>query len=63
MKVKGEGTTVVVTSHVLTDMEKICDRIIFLRKGEISLSSKVGALVEEHGSLEDAYLTTNKSMQ
>jgi ABC-type multidrug transport system ATPase subunit len=52
-----QGTTVVVTSHVLTDMEKTCDRIIFLKKGEATLTADVKELVVEHGTLEEAYIT------
>lgn len=32
---KKEGTTFIIASHVLTELEKLCDRALFLFKGEI----------------------------
>lgn len=39
--VKRKGTTVFMSSHVLSEVERVCDRIALLRKGELVLLSGV----------------------
>ncbi len=39
--VKREGATVFMSSHVLSEVERVCDRIAILRKGEMVLLSTV----------------------
>jgi ABC-2 type transport system ATP-binding protein len=39
--VKRGGATVFMSSHVLTEVERVCDRIALLRKGEMALLSSV----------------------
>ena len=39
--VKRQGATVFMSSHVLSEVERICDRIALLRKGELVLLSTV----------------------
>jgi ABC-2 type transport system ATP-binding protein len=39
--VKRRGTTVFMSSHVLTEVERVCDRIALLRKGEMVLLASV----------------------
>jgi ABC-2 type transport system ATP-binding protein len=39
--VKHEGATVFMSSHVLSEVERVCDRIAILRKGEMVLLSSV----------------------
>lgn len=39
--VKRNGTTVFMSSHVLSEVERVCDRIALLRKGEMVLLSSV----------------------
>lgn len=38
---KGRGRTVFMSSHVLSEVERVCDRIALLRKGELVLLSSV----------------------
>jgi ABC-2 type transport system ATP-binding protein len=38
---KRKGTTVFMSSHVLSEVERVCDRIALLRKGELVLLSSV----------------------
>jgi ABC-2 type transport system ATP-binding protein len=42
--VKRKGTTVFMSSHVLSEVERVCDRIALLRKGELVLLSGVQEL-------------------
>src|SRR4029077_4623516 len=39
--VKGRGRTVFMSSHVLSEVGRVCDRIALLRKGELALLSSV----------------------
>ena len=39
--IKRRGTTVFMSSHVLSEVERVCDRIAVLRKGELVLLSSV----------------------
>jgi len=39
--VKRDGATVFMSSHVLSEVERVCDRIALLRKGEMVLLSSV----------------------
>jgi ABC-2 type transport system ATP-binding protein len=41
--VKSKGATVFMSSHVLSEVERVCDRIALLRKGELVLLSSVQA--------------------
>lgn len=40
-KLKGE-TTIIFSSHILTDVERVCDHIILINKGKILLNDKIG---------------------
>jgi len=43
-------TTVIFSTHILSDVERICDRIAFLHKGKIVLSSAISDLKVQHRS-------------
>lgn len=40
LKLKGE-TTIVFSSHILTDVERVCDHIILINRGKILLNDKI----------------------
>jgi ABC-2 type transport system ATP-binding protein len=54
---KKSGTSFLITSHILSDLEKVCDRVLFLKNGEITESHQVKELVDRFGDLEMAYST------
>jgi len=43
-------TTVIFSTHILSDVERICDRVAFLHKGKIVLSSSISDLKVQHKS-------------
>ncbi len=43
-----EGRTVIFSSHVLSEIEDVCDRAVFLRRGELVLSQPIDALRDRH---------------
>ncbi len=56
---KSEGTSFLITSHILSDLEKICDRIIFLQDGAITKNELTKNLIRDFGNLEEAYLSVS----
>lgn len=50
------GTSFLITSHILSDLEKVCSRFIFLREGNTIGDFHAVQLLEQFGSLEAAYL-------
>lgn len=45
---KEEGTTIFFSSHVVSDVQEICDDVIFLEKGHLSYAGKISELLEKH---------------
>ena len=46
---------VVISTHLISDIEKILDDVVFLNKGEVVLSSSVDSIREEKGQSVDEY--------
>jgi len=55
---KGLDSSFLIASPVTHDLEKICDRILFLNHGVIVYTETTQSLVDRFGSLEEAYLKT-----
>ncbi|MBI4623353.1 MAG: ABC transporter ATP-binding protein [Verrucomicrobia bacterium] len=49
LKLKAQGKTVVITSHLLAQMEEICDRVAVLDRGRLVLEGAVPDLVGREG--------------
>lgn len=58
LKVKGEGRTVILSSHILADMDEICDNISVIHDGVIHYSGTPSGFKTEmnENSLERAFL-------
>ncbi|MCQ4088040.1 ABC transporter ATP-binding protein [Saccharibacillus sp. JS10] len=50
------GKTVLVSSHLLDELQKICDRIVVIREGELVFSGSQEEMIGTSGSLEDAFV-------
>ena len=48
-------SSVMISTHLIADVEKILDRVIFINKGKLMLSSTVDAIREEQGRSVDEY--------
>ncbi len=46
------GTTILLASHLLDEVEKICSHVVIIRKGEMLYSGRVDALNATHGFFE-----------
>ena len=54
-----EGVGVLWTSHNMVEVEKVCDRVLFLSRGKILLEGDPKTLPQEYGkeTLEDLFIT------
>jgi ABC-2 type transport system ATP-binding protein len=50
------GCTVLVSSHILSEVERTCDEIAILHEGRVVASGRLDQVVEANESLEDAFL-------
>jgi ABC-2 type transport system ATP-binding protein len=48
-----EGSSVIVSTHIISDIEKILDEVIFIDKGEIVLYENADDLRNEHNASID----------
>ena len=47
--------TVIISTHLIADVEKVLDEAIFIRKGEILLYQDVKSIINEHNKTVDEY--------
>ena len=47
----GEGTTIFMSSHVLSDVEKVCNRVAIIKEGKIATEEKVEDLRKKAGNI------------
>ena len=50
------GCTVLVSSHGLSEVERVCDRVAILHEGRVVTSGTLDDVVAEGESLEDAFI-------
>ena len=51
-RVASQGTTILLASHLLDEVEKVCTHVVILRKGEKLYSGKVDGMLASHGFFE-----------
>ncbi|WP_420319920.1 ABC transporter ATP-binding protein [Flagellimonas sp.] len=51
-KIAGQGTTILLASHLLDEVEKVCSHVVILRKGEKLYSGPVDEMLSSHGFFE-----------
>jgi ABC-2 type transport system ATP-binding protein len=53
-----DGTTLLVTSHDMTEVERLCERVVFLQHGRVVADGTPADILKDHGhaSLEDVFL-------
>jgi ABC-2 type transport system ATP-binding protein len=47
---RAQGITVLLSSHVLAELEGVCDHLVLLASGRVRLAGDVGRLLREHGA-------------
>ncbi|MCM4168764.1 Bacitracin transport ATP-binding protein BcrA [Arenibacter antarcticus] len=51
-KIASQGTTILLASHLLDEVEKVCSHVVILRKGEKLYSGRVEDMLASHGFFE-----------
>ena len=51
-KIASQGTTILLASHLLDEVEKVCSHVVILRKGEKLYSGRVDDMMSSHGFFE-----------
>ena len=51
-QIASQGTTILLASHLLDEVEKVCSHVVILRKGENLYSGKVDGMLASHGFFE-----------
>jgi ABC-2 type transport system ATP-binding protein len=57
----GEGRTVLVSSHLMSEMERIADHLIVIGRGRLVADTTPDTLRAGHQSLEDAFLALTRA--
>lgn len=50
-----QESTVIITTHLIYDIEKVLDDVVFINNGNILLASSVDEIREQHGKSVDAF--------
>jgi ABC-2 type transport system ATP-binding protein len=50
--IASQGTTILLASHLLDEVEKVCSHVLVLRKGEILYSGSVSGMSTSNGIIE-----------
>ena len=51
-EIAAKGTTILLASHLLDEVEKVCSHVVVLRKGERLYSGRVDEMISSHGFFE-----------
>ncbi|MBU3171909.1 ABC transporter ATP-binding protein [Clostridium estertheticum] len=65
MKLKEEGKTVIITSHIVEDIEKLCDKVVILNKGSVNEDDTIHNLKKKYGvdDFEQVYISIQNNLQ
>ncbi|HEX8198402.1 MAG TPA: ABC transporter ATP-binding protein, partial [Pyrinomonadaceae bacterium] len=54
-----KGVTVFMSTHILSDIEALCDRVAILRKGKLAATGKLDELLAQSGEIQSFEITLN----
>lgn len=54
-KLRSQGKTIFLNSHILSEMEQICDDVAILNKGELLFSGNLQDILKNNKTLEDYF--------
>ena len=57
LELKAQGKTIVISSHILSDIESLCDRVAIIRKGRLVTTGRLDELLSTGGGVR---ITTDK---
>ena len=55
-----KGKTILIASHLLSEMEKICTHLSIMKNGKILETGETKSLIKDHKSLEDFFIQKTK---
>lgn len=55
---RDQGKTVFMSTHILSDIEALCDEVAILRKGKLAATGKLDELLSESGQTQQFEITT-----
>jgi ABC-2 type transport system ATP-binding protein len=53
---KSQGMTIFLNSHLLSEVEKICDNAAIINRGKLMVKDKISSLVKDGDTLEDVFV-------
>lgn len=53
---KSQGMTIFLNSHLLSEVEKICDNAAIINRGRLMVKDKISSLVKDGDTLEDVFV-------
>jgi len=53
---KGQGMTIFLNSHLLSEVEKICDTAAIINRGKLLVKDAISAIVKDGDTLEDVFV-------
>ncbi len=53
---KGQGMTIFLNSHMLSEVEKICDTAAIINRGKLLVKDTISAIVKDGETLEDVFV-------
>lgn len=53
---KDQGMTIFLNSHLLSEVEKICDTVAIINRGSLLVKDAISAIVKEGDTLEDVFV-------
>ena len=53
---KGQGMTIFLNSHMLSEVEKICDTAAIINRGKLLVKDTISAIVKDGETLEDVFI-------
>ncbi|MEQ9229198.1 MAG: ATP-binding cassette domain-containing protein [Cyclobacteriaceae bacterium] len=54
-ELKKNGKTVIIASHLLNEIERFCDEVIFMKQGKLLSQDTIESILSNHNTLEEAY--------
>ena len=55
-QIAAEGKTIIIASHILSELEKICTHIAVINKGKITLSGELPELMKNYKNIEELFI-------
>jgi len=53
---RARGATLLISSHVLSEVERVCDHVVILREGRVAAAGGLEQLLQPGETLEDAFV-------